>query len=136
MLVIFYSTADFSTAGGWTSILFPGGCWAGRQPSNGIRYVSVTSTVRKSLSSVQRIFIVALAILCLTGDCSTTPGRSLMLFEGGCWARHQLRSGIRYVSVASILRKSLTLVRVVYKVLYGHAALCPGVAHHGNHQNF
>jgi len=33
---------------------------------------------------------------------------------GDCWARRQLRSGVRFISVASILKRSLTLVRVVF----------------------
>jgi len=46
-------------------------------------------------------------------DSSTTAGPILDLIAGGCWARRQLRSGIKDVSVASKLMKSLTLVRVV-----------------------
>jgi len=117
ILVIFYSTADCSTAAGRISIPFAGGCWAGRQLSNGIRYVSLASRVRKSLSSVERIFIVALAIFNLTADYSTAAGQTLMLFAGGCWARRQLRSSIMYGSVVSIPRKSLTLVGVVFTML-------------------
>jgi len=47
-------------------------------------------------------------------DSSTAAGPILDLIAGGCWARCQLRSGIKDVSVASELRKSLTLVRVVF----------------------
>ena len=47
-------------------------------------------------------------------DSSTTTAPILNLIPGGCWARRQLRSGIKDVSVASILRKSLTLVSVVF----------------------
>jgi len=47
-------------------------------------------------------------------DCSTTTTPILDLIAGDCWARRQLRSGIKDVSVASKLRKSLTLVRVVF----------------------
>jgi len=46
-------------------------------------------------------------------DSSTTTDPNLDLIAGGCWTRRQLHGGVRYVSVASILRKSLTLVRVV-----------------------
>ena len=42
---------------------------------------------------------------------TTTPIRNLI--AGDCWARRQLRSGIKDVSVASKVRQSLTLVRVV-----------------------
>ena len=41
-------------------------------------------------------------------DYSTTAGRIRILFAGGCWARRQLRNGIKDVSVASKLRISLT----------------------------
>ena len=40
-------------------ILFAGGCPARRQLSNGVRYVSVTSKLWKSLSSVEKIIIAA-----------------------------------------------------------------------------
>jgi len=47
-------------------------------------------------------------------DSSTITAPILNLIAGDCWARSQLRSGIKDVSVASKLRKSLTLVRVVF----------------------
>jgi len=47
-------------------------------------------------------------------DSSTTAGPILDLIAGECWARRQLRSGIKDASVASKLRKPLTLVRVVF----------------------
>jgi len=47
-------------------------------------------------------------------DSSTTTAPIRDLIAEDCWARHQLRSGIKDVSVASELRKSLTLVRVVF----------------------
>ena len=47
-------------------------------------------------------------------DSSTTTAPILNLVAGDCWARCQLRSGIKDVSVASKLRKSLTFVRVVF----------------------
>jgi len=47
-------------------------------------------------------------------DPSTTTAPILNLIAGDCWARRQLRSGIKDVSVASEPRKSLTLVRVVF----------------------
>jgi len=49
-------------------------------------------------------------------DSATTTRPILNLIAGGYWARRQLRSGVRYISVASILRKSLTLVRVVFTI--------------------
>jgi len=47
-------------------------------------------------------------------DPSTTTAPILDLIAGGCWARRQLRSGIKDVSVASELMKSLTIMRVVF----------------------
>jgi len=47
-------------------------------------------------------------------DSSTTTAPILNPIAGGRWARRQLRSGIKNVSVASELSKSLTLVRVVF----------------------
>jgi len=62
---------------------------------------------------VERIFIVALAILYSTADYSTTAGRILMLFAGDCWTRCQPPNGVRYVSVASRLRISPSSVEGV-----------------------
>jgi len=47
-------------------------------------------------------------------DSSTTTAPILNPIAGDCWARRQLRSDIKDVSVASKLRKSLTLVSVVF----------------------
>jgi len=47
-------------------------------------------------------------------DLSTTTAPILNLIAGDCWARCQLHSGIKNVSVASKLRKSLNLMRVVF----------------------
>ena len=46
-------------------------------------------------------------------DYSTTAGRISILFFGDCWARRQLHSGIRYVSVGSKPMKSLSSVEGV-----------------------
>jgi len=113
-LAIFYSMVDYSTTAGRILFLFARDCWARRQLPNGIRYVPVTSKPMKSLSSLQGVSGMKLAIFYSMADYSTTAGRTLLLFAGGCWTRRQLRGGIRYVSVASILRKSLTLVGVVF----------------------
>ena len=102
--------ADSSTTTAPILDLIVGGCWARRQLSNGIRYISVASELRNSLSSVEKIFIVALAILYSMADYSTTAGRILLLFAGDRWARRQLSNGIRYVSVASKLMNSLSSV--------------------------
>jgi len=45
---------------------------------------------------------------------STTTAPNLNPIAGDCWARRQLRSGIKDVSVASEPRRSLTLVSVVF----------------------
>jgi len=47
-------------------------------------------------------------------DSSTTTGPILDPIAGDCWTRRQLRSGIKDVSVASRLMKSLTLLGVVF----------------------
>jgi len=47
-------------------------------------------------------------------DSSTTTTPILDLIAGDCWAQCQLRSGIMDVSVASKLRKLVTLVRVIF----------------------
>ena len=47
-------------------------------------------------------------------DSSTTVPGIPILIAGGCWARRQLHVGIRYVSVASKLMKSLSSMEGVY----------------------
>ena len=47
-------------------------------------------------------------------DSSTATAPILRPIAGGCWVRCQLRSGIKDVSVASKLMKSLTLVVVAF----------------------
>ena len=51
-LAEFYLTANYSTTTGRISILFAVHYWARRQLSNAVRYVSVASKLRNSLSSV------------------------------------------------------------------------------------
>jgi len=92
---------------------FAGGCWARCQLPNGIRYVPVASKPRKSLSSVEGVLGIKLAIFYSMADISTTAPRILMHFAGGCWARSQLSNGIGYVSVASKPMKSLSSVEGV-----------------------
>jgi len=48
-------------------------------------------------------------------DSSTTSAPILDLIQGDCWAWRQLRHGIKDVSVASKLMKSLTRVGVVFR---------------------
>jgi len=47
-------------------------------------------------------------------DTFTTTAPILNLIVGECWAQRQLCSGIKDVSVASKLKKSLSFVRVVF----------------------
>jgi len=49
-----------------------------------------------------------LAELSSMAEYSTTASRIQIRFAGGCWARRQLRNGIRDVLVASKLRILLT----------------------------
>jgi len=112
-MAIFYSMADISTTGGRILIPFAGGCWAWGQLSNGIGYVSVASKPRKLLSSVEGIFIVALAIFYSMVYYSTTSRRILLPFAGSSFAQCQLPNCIRYVPVASKLRNSLSSVKGV-----------------------
>jgi len=78
--------ADSSTT--TAPILNPiaGGCWARRQLRNGLGYVPVASEPMKSLSSVQGVSGIKLAILYSMADISTTDGQILIPFAGGCWA--------------------------------------------------
>ena len=46
-------------------------------------------------------------------DYSTTAGVNPILFAGGCWARRQLRNGIKYVPTPSKLMKLLFSVKVL-----------------------
>jgi len=59
-LTILHSTADYSTTVLPSLVLFVAGCWARRQLPNCIRYVSITSKPRNSLSSVERIFMASI----------------------------------------------------------------------------
>jgi len=76
--------ADSSTTTAPILNLIAGDCWARRQLRSAIKDVSVASEPRKSLSAVERIFIVALAIFYSMADNSTTAAPILMLFAGGC----------------------------------------------------
>jgi len=78
--------ADPSTTTAQIVNLIAGDCWAPRQLSNGIRYVSVASKLSKSLSSVEDILGIKLEISSSMADYSTTGGRDLILFAGDCWA--------------------------------------------------
>ena len=109
--------ADYSTTGKRISQLIAGGCWARRQVPNGIRYVSVVSKLRNSLSSVVRVLRRKLAIFYSTVNYSTTMGLIVMLFAGCCRAWRQLPNGIRYVSVASKLMNSLSSVEGVSGIM-------------------
>jgi len=112
-LVIFYPMAHYSTASGQILMLFVGGCWARRQLSNGIRYVFVASKLRKSLSSVECILGVKLAIFYSTADYSTTARQILMLFVGGCWPWHRLPNDIRCFPPATFIHEVTVLNTVL-----------------------
>ena len=109
-LASIYSTADLSTTTRRISILFPEDCWAQRQLPNCIRYIPVSLKLRKSLSLVEKIFIVTLVIFYSTADYSATAAQILMFFTEGCWARCQLPNCIRYISIALKLRKFVSSV--------------------------
>jgi len=94
----------------------PGCSWARCQLSSGIKGVSVASKLRKSLTLLRVVFIDTIPWRSQNSmaDSSTTTAPILNLIAGDCRARRQLRSGIKNVSVASKLRKSLTFVTVVF----------------------
>jgi len=78
----------------------------------------VALKLRISLTSLEGGLDSMLAEFYSMADYSTTARRIQILFAGGCWARRQLRNGIRDVSVASKLRISLTsLERVLGSIL-------------------
>jgi len=78
--------ADSSTTTVPILDLIAGDRWARRQLRNGIRYVPVASKPMKSLSSVQGVSGIKLAIFYLMADISTADQRILILFAGDCWA--------------------------------------------------
>ena len=88
--------ADSSTTARRISILIAGGCWARCQLQAGIRYVPVASKLRISLASVEGRQ-GTLAEFYSMADSSTTVLGIPILIAGGCWARRQLRKGIKYV---------------------------------------
>jgi len=85
-----------------------GGCWARRQLRNGIRDVHVAWKLRISLTSLEGVLDSMLAEFYSMAHYSTTARGIQTRFAGGCWARRQLRNGIKDVPVASKLRISLT----------------------------
>ena len=95
-LAEFYSMADSSTTVLGISIRIAGGCWARRQLHAGIRNVPVASKLRISLASVEGRHST-LAEFYSMADSSTTVLGTPILIAGGCWARRQLRNGIKYV---------------------------------------
>ena len=76
--------ADSSITAGPILDLIAEDCWARGQLHSGIRYVSVASKPMNSLSSVEGVLGIKLAIFYSTADYSTTAGRILMIFVGGC----------------------------------------------------
>jgi len=78
----------------------------------------VESKLRISLTSLEGGLGSMLAEFYSMADYSTTARQIQIRFAGGCWARRQLRNGIRDVLVASKLRISLTsLERVLCSML-------------------
>jgi len=75
--------------------------------------VSVASKPRISLTSLEGGLGSMPAELYSMADYSTTAWRIPIRFAGGCWARRQLRNGIRDVFVAWKLRISLSSVEGV-----------------------
>jgi len=108
MLAEFYSMADYSTTVRRIQIRFAGGCWARCRLRNGIKDVSVASKLRISLTSLEGGLGSMQAEFYSIADSSTTVRRIQIRFAGGCWARCQLRNGIRDVFVASKPRILLT----------------------------
>jgi len=109
------SIADSSTTARPILDLMEGGFWTRRHLRSGIKDVSVASKPMKSLTLVGVVFIGTLALRELDGRfLKTTTASILILIAGDHWARCQPHSGIKDVSVAAKLRKSLTHVRVVF----------------------
>jgi len=80
--------------------------------------VSVASKLRIWLTSLEGVLGSMLAEFYSMADYSTTARRIHIWFAGGCWARRQLRHGIRDVLVASKPRISLTsLERILGSML-------------------
>ena len=97
----FYSTADYSTPAWAIVIPFAGGCWARRQPRNGVKDVSVVSKLRISLISLEGVLGSMLVEFYSKADYSTSARRIQIRFAGGYWARRQLCNGIKDIPVAS-----------------------------------
>ena len=72
--------ADYSSTAARISILSSGDCWAQRQLHAGIRYVSVGSKLRKSLSSMEGVSMLTLAEFYSMADSSPTAGHIPILF--------------------------------------------------------
>jgi len=110
--------ADYSTTAGRIQILFAGGYWARRQLRHDIKDVPVGSKLRISLTSLEGVLGSMLAELYSMADYSTTAWPIPIRFAGGCWARRQLRNGLRDVLEASKPRILLTsLERVLGSML-------------------
>ena len=92
----FYSMADFSITVPSIPILMAGGCWAQRQLHAGISYVSVASKLRISLASVEGKNSTLTEFYSMAHSFTTVSGMAILI-AGGCWARRQLRNGIKYV---------------------------------------
>ena len=72
--------AEYSSTAARISILSSRDCWAKRQLLTGIRYVSVGSKLRKSLSSMEGVSMLILAEFYSMADSSPTVGHIPILF--------------------------------------------------------
>jgi len=89
--------------------LIAGDCWARRQLHNGVRVIPSRPLFMKLQGGIE--FWRSQNSMT---DSSTTTAPILDLIAGDCWARRQLRRGIKDVSVPSEPMKSLTIVGVVF----------------------
>ena len=103
------SMADSSTTAAPILNLSLGRPWAGCQPLDGIRYVTVASILMEIAPLLTVVFRNpnSHAILNSMPDPSTTSQPIFNPLPGRHWARRQLHAGIRDVALASTLIKSL-----------------------------
>ena len=102
------SIADNSTTGAPTLDLIAGDCWLQYQLYNDLRSFPPRTLLMK----------LPCRMVCWRSqnpmaDISTTTGPIVDPIADGCWARRELPNGIRYISGASELRRSL-IVRVAF----------------------
>ena len=109
-LADFHLIADSSTTAARIPILFAGGCWASLLLRNCVRYVPIAWKLKNSWSAVKLIpWRISLNGRFLHNHWVYSNS----VFSGGCWARRQLRNGIRFVPIAWKLRKSWSAVGLI-----------------------